>query len=125
MSSLLEVEVGLSTLSSVCVRFVRSFYSAPPVLVSDVPEAWLRWSNHRRVKGTAFAYRQVNPHAFANFIHLSNRDCRTKLSKSLATDASKLEWRTAADLRIKFGVTLRTSTVRGLGFLLDVYSIDM
>jgi len=26
------------------------------------------------------------------------------------TDASKLEWRTAADLRIKFGVTLRTST---------------
>ncbi|KAF9790471.1 hypothetical protein BJ322DRAFT_1104126 [Thelephora terrestris] len=35
---------------------------------------------------------------------------RTKLSKSLATDASKLEWRTAADLRIKFGVTLRTST---------------
>lgn len=28
------------------------------------------------------------------------------------SDTSKLEWRTAADLRIKFGVTLRTSTVR-------------
>lgn len=28
------------------------------------------------------------------------------------TDTSKLEWMTAADLRIKFGVTLRTSTVR-------------
>ena len=45
-------------------------------------------------------------------IHPPNRDCRTKLSKALITDASKIEWRTAADLRIKFGVTLRTSTVR-------------
>ncbi|KAF9648828.1 hypothetical protein BDM02DRAFT_3143619 [Thelephora ganbajun] len=35
---------------------------------------------------------------------------RTKLSKALITDASKIEWRTAADLRIKFGVTLRTNT---------------
>ncbi|KAF9266592.1 hypothetical protein L218DRAFT_922270 [Marasmius fiardii PR-910] len=32
---------------------------------------------------------------------------RTKLSKSLMTDASKLEWRTPADLKIKYGVNLR------------------
>ncbi|KAI0067379.1 flavoprotein [Artomyces pyxidatus] len=32
---------------------------------------------------------------------------RTKLSKALITDASKLEWRTAADLKIKYGTTLR------------------
>lgn len=33
---------------------------------------------------------------------------RTKLSKALITDSSKIEWRSAADLKIKYGVTLRT-----------------
>ncbi|KAF8591101.1 flavoprotein [Ramaria rubella] len=33
---------------------------------------------------------------------------RTKLSKALITDASKLEWRSVADLKNKFGVTFRT-----------------
>ncbi|EIW84204.1 flavo protein [Coniophora puteana RWD-64-598 SS2] len=32
---------------------------------------------------------------------------RTKLSKALITDSSALQWRNAADLKIKFGVTLR------------------
>ncbi|KAL0060827.1 Apoptosis-inducing factor 1 [Marasmius tenuissimus] len=32
---------------------------------------------------------------------------RTKLSKALITDASQLEWKTAADLKIKYGVNLR------------------
>ncbi|KAH7912323.1 hypothetical protein BJ138DRAFT_1134802 [Hygrophoropsis aurantiaca] len=32
---------------------------------------------------------------------------RTKLSKALITDPSKIEWRTAADLKIKYGTTLR------------------
>jgi NADPH-dependent 2,4-dienoyl-CoA reductase/sulfur reductase-like enzyme/nitrite reductase/ring-hydroxylating ferredoxin subunit len=36
---------------------------------------------------------------------------RTKLSKALITDASKLEWRTAADLKIKYGTTLRIGTI--------------
>lgn len=35
---------------------------------------------------------------------------RTKLSKALITDASKLEWRTLADLKIKYGTTLRVGT---------------
>lgn len=35
---------------------------------------------------------------------------RTKLSKTLMTDASKLEWRSAAELTSKYGVDLRTST---------------
>ncbi|KAH9989006.1 hypothetical protein BJV77DRAFT_1018930 [Russula vinacea] len=35
---------------------------------------------------------------------------RTKLSKALVTDASKLEWRTAADLKIKYGTALRIGT---------------
>ncbi|KII89745.1 hypothetical protein PLICRDRAFT_107672 [Plicaturopsis crispa FD-325 SS-3] len=35
---------------------------------------------------------------------------RTKLSKALITDASKVELRTAADLKIKYGTTLRTGT---------------
>lgn len=33
------------------------------------------------------------------------------MSKELITDASKLEWRTAADLKIKYGTTLRIGTV--------------
>ncbi|CCM02291.1 uncharacterized protein FIBRA_04379 [Fibroporia radiculosa] len=41
---------------------------------------------------------------------------RTKLSKALITDASKLEWRSAAELKSKYGVTLRTG--------LEVSSID-
>jgi len=35
---------------------------------------------------------------------------RTKLSKALITDSSKIEWRTAADLKIKYGTTLRTDS---------------
>ncbi|ESK86596.1 rhodocoxin reductase [Moniliophthora roreri MCA 2997] len=32
---------------------------------------------------------------------------RTKLSKALITDSSKIEWKSAADLKIKYGVNLR------------------
>ncbi|KAI0249164.1 flavoprotein [Lactifluus subvellereus] len=35
---------------------------------------------------------------------------RTKLSKALIADASKLEWRTPADLKIKYGTALRIGT---------------
>ncbi|OCH94795.1 hypothetical protein OBBRIDRAFT_788801 [Obba rivulosa] len=35
---------------------------------------------------------------------------RTKLSKALVTDAAKLEWRSAAELKAKYGVDLRTGT---------------
>ncbi|RDB26297.1 Apoptosis-inducing factor 1 [Hypsizygus marmoreus] len=42
---------------------------------------------------------------------------RTKLSKALITDASKLEWRTAADLKIKFGTTIRLGA--------EVTSVDL
>jgi len=37
---------------------------------------------------------------------------RTKLSKALITDASKLEWKTAAELKIKYAINLRTGVVR-------------
>lgn len=42
---------------------------------------------------------------------------RTKLSKALVTDPSKLEWRSQAELQSKYGVALRTST--------EVTSIDV
>ena len=35
---------------------------------------------------------------------------RTKLSKALITDAAKLEWRSQAELRSKYGVDLRLGT---------------
>ncbi len=37
---------------------------------------------------------------------------RTRLSKGLPTDATKLEYRTAADLKIKYGTNLRLGVVR-------------
>lgn len=42
---------------------------------------------------------------------------RTKLSKALVTDASKLEWRSENELKNKYGVALRTGT--------EVTSIDL
>jgi hypothetical protein len=35
----------------------------------------------------------------------------TKLSKALITDASKIEWKSPADLKIKFGTTIRIGVV--------------
>lgn len=43
-------------------------------------------------------------------------DYRTKLSKTLMSDASKLEWRTPADLRIKYGTILRVGVVSTASF---------
>jgi hypothetical protein len=39
---------------------------------------------------------------------INHANIRTKLSKALITDPSKLEWRSPADLRIKYGTILRT-----------------
>ena len=36
--------------------------------------------------------------------------CRTKLSKALVTDASKLELRSASEILTKYGTTIRTNT---------------
>ncbi|TFK72981.1 flavo protein [Pluteus cervinus] len=36
---------------------------------------------------------------------------RTKLSKALVTDPTKLEWKTAADLKIKYGTNIRLGTI--------------
>jgi hypothetical protein len=72
VSSSSEVEVGLFTLLSAYVRYVGGFYGTsrvPPVLVSDAPEAWLYRSDHRRIKGTALAHRQVNLGVCSYFAH--------------------------------------------------------
>lgn len=37
--------------------------------------------------------------------------CRTRLSKGLPTDSSKLEWRNASDLKIKYNTNLRIGVV--------------
>jgi hypothetical protein len=48
---------------------------------------------------------------------------RTKLSKALITDVSKLEWRTPADLKIKYGTALRIGTVGLPSILLRSVSV--
>jgi apoptosis-inducing factor 3 len=55
--------------------------------------------------------------SIADVIHPSTPFARTKLSKALVTDASKLQWRSPAELQSKYGVVLRTST--------EVTSIDL
>ncbi|KAH9038608.1 flavoprotein [Lactarius hengduanensis] len=59
--------------------------------------------------------REASRHGFKAPIIILSQEAnapidRTKLSKALITDASKLEWRTPADLKIKYGVTLRVNT---------------
>ncbi|KAG2147680.1 hypothetical protein DEU56DRAFT_785385 [Suillus clintonianus] len=62
---------------------------------------------------TFHAIESLREHGYSGNITVLSKEThspidRTKLSKSLITDASKLEWRTAADLKIKYGTTLRT-----------------
>lgn len=47
---------------------------------------------------------------------------RTKLSKALITDPTKIEWRTAADLKIKYGTNIRLGVVR---FIIAMCSLDL
>ena len=47
---------------------------------------------------------------------------RTKLSKALITDPTKIEWRTAADLKIKYGTNIRLGVVR---FIIAMGSLDL
>lgn len=44
-------------------------------------------------------------------ILLTNLLHRTKLSKALITDPAKVEWRSAADLKIKYGTNIRLGVV--------------
>ena len=77
----------------------------------SAPERVL-WSHHHHFERISFPNRQVISLLTLLLRRLLN-SClyRTKLSKALVADPAKLELRTAADLRIKLGTTLRTSTV--------------
>lgn len=62
------------------------------------------------------AVESLREHGYPGAITLLSREPyapidRTKLSKALVTDASKIEWKSAADLKIKYGANLRTSVV--------------
>ncbi|KAH7927971.1 hypothetical protein BV22DRAFT_1031309 [Leucogyrophana mollusca] len=62
---------------------------------------------------TFHAIESLREHGYSDNITVLSKETyapidRTKLSKALITDPSKVEWRTAADLKIKYGTTLRT-----------------
>ncbi|KAF9223461.1 hypothetical protein BS17DRAFT_781899 [Gyrodon lividus] len=62
--------------------------------------------------GTFHAIESLREHGYMGNITVFSKETyapidRTKLSKALITDSSKLEWRTAAELKIKYGTTLR------------------
>ncbi|KAI0297246.1 flavoprotein [Multifurca ochricompacta] len=65
--------------------------------------------------GAFHAVESLREHGFKAPITILSQETnapldRTKLSKALITDASKLEWRSPADLKIKYGTTLRVGT---------------
>ncbi|EGN99078.1 hypothetical protein SERLA73DRAFT_181877 [Serpula lacrymans var. lacrymans S7.3] len=63
--------------------------------------------------GTFHAIESLREHGYSGNITVLSKETyspidRTKLSKALITDPAKIQWRTAADLKIKYGTTLRT-----------------
>ncbi|CAA7266910.1 unnamed protein product [Cyclocybe aegerita] len=62
--------------------------------------------------GTFHAVESLREHGYAGPITILTKEShtpidRTKLSKALLTDAAKIEWRTPADLKIKYGTNIR------------------
>ncbi|KAF5327184.1 hypothetical protein D9619_004398 [Psilocybe cf. subviscida] len=62
--------------------------------------------------GAFHAVESLREHGFPGPITVLSKETytpidRTKLSKALITDPAKIEWRTAADLKIKYGTNLR------------------
>ncbi|KAI0703812.1 hypothetical protein BC835DRAFT_1262345 [Cytidiella melzeri] len=65
--------------------------------------------------GAFHAVESLREHGYNGAITILSKESyapidRTKLSKALMTDPSKLEWRSRAELQSKYGVVLRTST---------------
>lgn len=94
-------EVGLSIQS--CKNLIYESFSA-----------WIQGSHHRSFKGEARPYRPVCMPLLMPGCKTHKLVSSTKLSKALITDPSKLEWRSPADLRIKYGTILRVGVVRSL-----------
>lgn len=72
--------------------------------------------------GAFHAVESLREHGYKHPITIISKETyapidRTMLSKTLMTDVSKLEWRTAAELKIKYGTTIRLGS--------EVTSIDL
>ncbi|KAF8199659.1 flavoprotein [Pholiota molesta] len=72
--------------------------------------------------GTFHAVESLREHGYAGPITILSKEMytpidRTKLSKALITDPAKIEWRTAADLKIKYGTNIRLGV--------EVTSVDL
>jgi len=72
--------------------------------------------------GTFYAVESLREHGYKEPITILSKEPdppidRTKLSKALITDAASIQWKSAADLKIKYGTTLRLGT--------EVTSVDL
>ncbi|PFH53119.1 hypothetical protein AMATHDRAFT_138458 [Amanita thiersii Skay4041] len=80
--------------------------------------------------GAFQAIESLREHGFKKPITVLSKETylpidRTKLSKALTTDASKIEWRTAADLKIKYGANIRLGVeVTSVDFQAKEVTID-
>ncbi|KIJ14286.1 hypothetical protein PAXINDRAFT_12937 [Paxillus involutus ATCC 200175] len=84
----------------------------PNLLTADIPSTGKGLVIVGGGGGTFHAINSLREHGYTGNITVLSKEThapidRPKLSKALITDASKLEWRTAADLKIKYGTTLR------------------
>ncbi|KAF8842076.1 FAD/NAD(P)-binding domain-containing protein [Paxillus ammoniavirescens] len=84
----------------------------PTLLTADIPSTGKGLVIVGGGGGTFHAIDSLREHGYTGNITVLSKEMhapidRPKLSKALITDPSKLEWRTAADLKIKYGTTLR------------------
>lgn len=105
------------------IHTLQANKSRPPKLLSSGTEAVGR--DLVIVGGGSGAFHAVESlreHGYKHPITIISKETyapidRTMLSKTLMTDVSKLEWRTAAELKIKYGTTIRLGS--------EVTSIDL
>ncbi|KAG2017821.1 glutathione-disulfide reductase [Coprinopsis cinerea AmutBmut pab1-1] len=80
--------------------------------------------------GTFHAIESLREHGYPGPITLISKETytpidRTKLSKALITDPAKIEWRSAADLKIKYGTNIRLGVeVTGVDLQKKVVTLD-
>ncbi|KIK96468.1 hypothetical protein PAXRUDRAFT_825928 [Paxillus rubicundulus Ve08.2h10] len=91
---------------------LKSSMARTPTILADIPSTGRGLVIVGGGGGTLHAIESLREHGYTGNITVLSKEThapidRPKLSKALITDPSKLEWRTAADLKIKCGTTLR------------------
>ncbi|KIJ66647.1 hypothetical protein HYDPIDRAFT_85907 [Hydnomerulius pinastri MD-312] len=108
-----RVEDGKIYVTADPFRTLKSNLTRPPTLLStSAPPSGKGVVIVGGGSATFHAIESLREHGYSGNITILSKETyapidRTKLSKALITDPAKLEWRTPADLKIKYNTTLR------------------